>query len=306
MTKHRLACIVFAVALPGLAFAACSGESTVEATDGTKDGQSEGSDEGADTSAVKQDAPADSSMSDTAIGVDSATDADGAAGDVQVSDASPEAGTDSGSDGDAGTDASDGGITDAGGDAATDASLGDAGDGGDGGEAEAGCATSARMCTGDQPLICTGGTWVNNGGVCSYGCMADAGACSCSAPAGRLTVKTIGVVTTIDDSVTTFGWFTQTTMASISQSSAAWYCAAAADAGIGSYAMPTVAKVNTLLAQQVTDKFCTPDNDPAVNSSDVVWTQDACGVGMHKTVSLNDGTIACEADGLAHRGWCVK
>lgn len=293
--RHRLAFLILGVGLPALVFAACSGADNVDVTDGTQDGSTNPS---ADTS-VNDDA----TTSDTSTGSDGSLDAevdantnDGGA------DAQSEAGTDSGSDGDATTDSG----AEAGSDAGDGGNVADASD--SGADADAGCTLNATKCDGDQPMICNAaGTYVNNGGICNYGCVAaDAGAmCNCSAPNGRLIFQNTPVVQDVMDTTTGRRFVRQTIAAwtDDTNSDAVAHCGPP-------YGVPTVAQFNTIVSQRAESKFCNPDHDPGFSSQGVqngiAWTRDACGVGKHYTFSLLNGSTACEDDSNQHETWCVQ
>lgn len=310
--KRQITCVLVPTLAAALALAACGGDAFTsmipDGDAGCCPDTATGTDSGNPSEGGNSPDGADANQTDGNPGTDSGQDSgcmncpDAAAdtGTDAGSDASPEASTDSGLD--AGVDSGLDSGTDSGMDSGLDSGLDGGADSGD-----AGCIISSTMCSGDQPMICDGThTWVNNGGTCTYGCQVpDSGTagCKCDAPGGRLTVKTVANITTIDDSVTGYHFATVSpSMTSVNYSTAVTDCSTMG----GSWHLPTRAELRTLLSQLQSDNTaCTPDNDSAINNTEVWWTKEPY-LGGHYVVNFNDGTEVFSADVSLHRAYCIQ
>lgn len=260
----------------------------------------------------------DTGAPETDPGLDAAPDtADGGMPDTGSDTAHP---TETGVDADAGDThvAPDTGAADSGsevGDTGTSPEVGgDTGMTDTGPEVGTTCVPKDVQCTGDQPLACNlAGTWTTNGGKCGYGC--STGVCSCTAPAGRFKDGPAGVTI---DTKTGLSWFTDVkdysggVLVPLSSDNLTVTCQS-----LG-MRLPTAAELQTLLAQQETDVFCTGgmDIDPGFTTKQGLkpgyyWTSDhpAGHPTNYMLVNLTNGTsVAAGTSGTGYSNYflCVS
>jgi hypothetical protein len=165
---------------------------------------------------------------------------------------------------------------------------------------EAGCTTGALSCNGNQPVVCQGGTFVNNGGVCGYGCNAATGLCDCSA-GSRFTQSACdggacsgGIYVT--DAQTGLTWFYYNTGAYQTDLQMAVVCA-----GIGNTVLPTEDQVLNLLVEtpKQTPWSCARDIDTSFSGMSWVWTSTPCATNGYVEVNGFTGATQCLVGGAS-------
>ncbi len=261
-------------------------------------------DSGSDVLAASDAGTGDAAPDAAEAGQEAGSDADAApeAGEDATPEASPDAMPEAGSD--ALPDALD-----------TDQDAAPTGDGGTGDvvavDTTGPCITGLVQCDGDQPKVCQGGTWADNGGVCHYGCDQATALCKCD----DMTRFVWGPIwdaekrMTFTDTKTGLLWAPSASLGV--QGPQAALTTACQDKG---YRLPTRAELEAVMPQGYPNVSCftgvvSKPSDWLTSGgglSGTMWTSTNVGVGLAYAVNVGDGSAKADSTTINHGAICVK